>query len=163
MHLEETSTRVWKRLQREEKLAAARHFFEHPPEDLYGTALGAVIKVRHLRPQVARALPPEDLARALASVLDPGEPLAAALLVALHLGERREILKTFLDAAGLPHEDGLLKEESDDVSLAGGALAKGVAALSGRFPAHETRTYLNTLWLQDPERWRGLADLPEIS
>jgi hypothetical protein len=162
VHFEETATRVWKRLQREEKLAAARHFFAHPPEDLYATAVGAVIKVRHLRPQVARSLPPEDLARALASVLDPGEPLAAALLVSLHLGERREILKTFLDAAGLPHEDGLLKEESDEVALAGGALAKGVAAVSGRFPAHEAKTYFNTLWLQDPERWGGLAELPEI-
>ena len=25
----------------------------------------------------------------------------------------------------------------------------------------ENRTYLNTLWLQDPDRWKVLEDLPE--
>jgi len=46
--------------------------------------------------------------RTLAAVLDPGEALAAALLVALHLGPRREMLARFLDAAGLEHEDGMM-------------------------------------------------------
>lgn len=162
MNFEESAVRVWKRLQREEKVAAARHFFTEPPEELYGTALGAVIKARHLRPQVARSLPPDELAKALAAVLDPGEPLAAALLVALHLGDRREVLKAFLDGVGLPHEEGLLKDDGDTPPTAA-ALQKGVAALRSGFTAHEARTYLNALWLQDPDRWRGLKDLPELA
>ena len=162
MNFEETAVRVWKRLSREEKVAAARHFFAEPPEELYGTALGAVVKARHLRPQVARSMPVDGLSRALAGVLDPGEPLASALVIALHLGERREVLKAFLDAAGLPHEDGILKEEGEPPPPGRPALEKGVAALLARFPAAEVHTYLNALWLQDPQRWSGLRDLPEI-
>ena len=88
-------------------------------------ALAAVVKARHMRPQVARALPPEEQARALASVLDVGEPVASSLLVALHLGERRPMLATFLDAAGLPHENGLLKDERTKARWPGRRRARG--------------------------------------
>ena len=98
MTLERTAVRLWKRLTREERLAAARGFFREPPPELMGSALAAIIKARHLRPQVARSMPPEEQARALASLLEPGETVAAGLLVALHLGERRALLATFLDA-----------------------------------------------------------------
>ena len=161
MNFEETAVRLWKRLEREEKIAAAGRFFAEPPPEVYGSALGAIVKARHLRPQVARSMSPDEQGRALASVLDPGEPVAAALLVALHLGARREMLGVFLDAVGLPHEDGILKEEADAVTLDQAKLAAGVTALGARYGAHEIRVYLNTLWLQDPDRWAALRALPD--
>jgi hypothetical protein len=156
--LEPTATRLWKRLGREERLAAATLFWREPSEEVVGTALSAVIKARRLRPQVARSLPPEERARALASVLDPGESVAAALLVALHLGERRPLLATFLDAAGLAHEDGILRDEEGAAAppLDEAAAREGVRALAAAYPREQVETYLNTLWLQDPERWRTL-------
>jgi len=161
MNFEETAVRLWKRLEREEKIAAAGRFFAEPPPEVYGSALGAIVKARHLRPQVARSMSADEQGRALASVLDPGEPVAAALLVALHLGARREMLGVFLDAVGLPHEDGILKEEADAATLDDTQLRAGLDALKKRFSAHEIHTYLNTLWLQDPDRWGGLRTLPE--
>jgi hypothetical protein len=161
MNFEETAVRLWKRLEREEKVAAAGRFFAEPSQEVYGSALAAIVKARHLRPQVARSMSPEEQGRALASVLDPGEPVAAALLVALHLGARRGMLATFLDAVGLPHEDGILKEEADAVTLDEARLRAGLDALKARFREHEIRTYLNTLWLQDPDRWDALRGLPE--
>ena len=163
MNFEETAVRLWKRLEREEKVAAAGRFFAEPPQEVYGSALGAIVKARHLRPQVARSMSPDEQGRALASVLDPGEPVAAALLVALHLGARREMLGVFLDAVGLPHEDGILKEEADAVDLGEAQLRAGAEALKAKFSADEIRTYLNTLWLQDPDRWGGLRGLPETA
>jgi hypothetical protein len=157
MSLESTATRVWKRLEPAERKAAAEAFFAQPPTEVLGTALGALVKARHLRPQAARALPPSEQARILAGVLDPGEPLAASLLVALHLEGRRAMLVTFLDAAGLPHEEGVLKEEADELGpLSEDQARAGVAALRAAFPPAQVRTYLNTLWLQDPERWVAL-------
>ena len=161
MDFEDTAVRLWKSLDREERLAAASRFFAQPSEEVLGNALGAIIKARHLRPQVARSMPPEEQARALASVLDPGETVAAALLVTLHLADRREMLTTFLDALGLPHEEGILKEEADTVGLDTARLRAGLDALRARFPAHQVRAYLNTLWLQDRERWDGLRQLPD--
>ena len=161
--MEQTATRLWKRMGRDEKLAAARHFFEQPPPELLGSALAALVKARHVRPQVARAMAAEEQARALSGVSDPGESLASGLVVALHLAERREILKTFLDAAGLPHEDGLLKEDDDGAPLAEERAREAVAALRRAFPREQVDLYLNALWLQDPSRWavlEGSGDWP---
>ena len=151
--METTAVRLWKRIGRDERLAAATNFFREPPSELLGSALATIVKARHLRPQVARSMSADDQARALASVLDPGEPLAASLLVALHIGDRRPMLATFLDAAGVPHEDGLLKDDAPPAPLGEEAARAGVKALLAAYPPEQVQTYLNTLWLQDPERW----------
>jgi hypothetical protein len=154
---ETTPTRLWKRLSPEERLAAALSFWREPPTEMIGNALGLIVKARHMRPQAVRALAPEARARALAPILDPGDALAAALLVALHMGERRSLLAAFLDAVGLLHENGILKDEPPEVAPLGEDAARaGVKALLAAFPRSQVETYLNTLWLQDPERWAVL-------
>jgi len=152
-----TATRLWKHFPPEERLAAATAFFAEPPPELAGTALGALVKARHLRPQAARALAPDAQARILATVLDPGEPLAQGLLVSLHLAHRRPLLGAFLDALSLPHENGVLKEEADSAEPVSPEKARAAVAALASFPAGQVRTYLNTLWLQDPDRWKALA------
>ena len=162
MTFEKTATRIWKRLSPEERLAAATRLWERPPEEVVAGALGAIVTARHLRPQVARSLPPDARARALAAILDPGEAVAASLLVALHLGERRPMLVTFLDAAGLPHDDGILKDDGVPPAPIGEKAARaGIRGLAAAFPPQHVQTYLNTLWLQDPERWGALEKAAE--
>ncbi len=159
MPFQTTATRLWKGLTPHERLRAASAFFADPPEELVFAAVGALVNARHLRPQAARALGPDAQARILATVLDPGEPLAQGLLVGLHLAERRPLLGAFLDALELPHDDGILTEQADatpPVTEAG--LRAALGALSS-FPADQVRTYLNTLWLQDRERWQALSAL----
>jgi hypothetical protein len=153
MAIETTSTRLWKRLSAPERLAAANHFWKETPQAVYATALGAIVRARKLRPQAARAMAPEQQAKILAGVLDPGETVAAFLLVALHLGERRPLLRAFLDALGLPHEDGVLKEEADNVEINDQTIEAAVGTIAKQFPREQVEIYLNTLWLQDPERW----------
>lgn len=160
MSFEPTSTRLWKHLTREERLLAATAFWKEPPREMLGAALAAIVKARHLRPQVARSMSPEEQARALAAVSDPGEMVAASLLVALHLGGRRPLLGTFLDAVGLPHEDGILKEAADEAPpVSVEAARRGVEALLASHPPRDVWVYLNTLHLQDPERWSSLAEV----
>ncbi|HEY7925774.1 MAG TPA: hypothetical protein VII62_21490, partial [Vicinamibacteria bacterium] len=73
--------------------------------------------------------------------------------------DRRALLGAFLDGLQLPHEDGILKEEADAAPPVSEEHAR--AALSGlsSYPDDQVRTYLNTLWLQDPERWGSLERL----
>lgn len=158
--MESTSARVWKRLTREERMAAATAFWRDTAPEVMASALGAIVKARHVRPQVARAMTDEAKAQALAGILDPGESVAASLLVALHLADRRPMLAAFLDALGMPHENGVLKEEADAIAPPPTAAAQAaVRSLAALFPAHEVTTYLNTLWLQDSERWSALAEV----
>lgn len=156
MPLHTTAIRIWKNLPPAERSAASTAFFGEMPRELAGAALAALAKARHMRPQAARSLPAEAQARILATVLDPGEPLAQGLLVSLHLAERRPLLVAFLDALRLPHEDGVLKEEAESAPPASAdELRRAVGALSS-FPPSQVLTYVNTLWIQDPARWAGL-------
>ena len=153
-----SATRLWKSLPPSERQLAASAFYRDPPPDLIGTALGAVVKARRTRPQAARSLPPESQARILATVLDPGETLAQGLLVALHLAERRGLLAAFLDALGLPHEDGVLKEEAEEAGPPSAEATRAAVRALEPFPPDQRLTYLNALWLQDQERWAALPE-----
>jgi hypothetical protein len=157
LKFETTATRLWKTLAKEDRLLAAASFWRDTPAELAGSALGAVVRARKLRPQVARTLSDEQRTQALAGVLEPGETVAASLLVALHLAARRPLLGAFLDALGLPHEDGVLKEEEGSQPVPDvKSLQAAAVQLKAAFAPNEVATYLNTLWLQDPERWAGL-------
>ena len=156
MPFDMSAARIWRRLGRDERVAAARHFWNDPASEAVGLADAAIIKVLHVRPQAVRTLGAERKTSALASVTDPNELLAASLLVALHLGERRALLAAFLDATGLPHDDGLLAEDASAQPVPEETARRGVAAVLAAFPPEQVRTYLNTLWLQDHDRWEAL-------
>jgi len=147
-----SATRLWKRLDPQERLEAATQFWKEPPAEAAAGALAAIVRARRMRPQAARALP----------LFDPGETVAAALVVSLHLGVRRPMLSAFLDLLGIPHEDGVLKEEAAQVAAPDDERAQAaVKGLAQRFPANEIETYLNALWLQDENHWRALVAASE--
>ena len=158
MTFHDTATRLWKSLPPGDRLLAASAFFRDPSPELVGSALSAVVKARRMRPQAARTLPPDAQARILATVLDPSESLAQGLLVDLHLAERRPLLGAFLDALALPHEDGILTEEAESAEPVSVEAARAAVAALESFPRQQVETYLNTLWLQDEERWAALPD-----
>jgi hypothetical protein len=159
---EPTARRLWRHLGPDDRRAAAASFFREPTAETAALAVTAIAKARHMRPQAARVLAPEAQASALASILDPGETLASALLVSLHLGERRALLTAFLDAVGLPHEDGILKEdEASPAPLGEEEARRGARAIAAAFPRAQVELYLNVLWLQEPERWAVLRDSSE--
>jgi len=160
MKLETTASRIWKRLGREDRLAASSSFWRDPPQEAVPAALAAIVSARRVRPQVARTLPTEVRAQTLAVLQEPGEAVAAALLVALHLSERRALLGAFLDAVGVAHDNGIMSEEPG-APVGEDVLRRGVDALSA-FPRPQVEAYLNTLFLQDPERWAALPKAVEL-
>ncbi len=153
-----TCNRLWKTLSPEEKTMAATELVKDPSPLIRGSVIAVVADARKMRPVAARKLPPEVQARIVATVRDPGEVLASSLLVALHLGPRKPMLVAFLDALGLAHEDGILKDESTE-PIGLDDLKKACGALSSESPS-AIRVYLNTLWLQDPTRWAHARDVP---
>lgn len=161
MPFETTASRLWRSLPREARERAARHFWEHPPEEVAPTAAREVVNLLKIRPQAFGRLSAAQRERALAGLAQTPEPVAEALLVALHLAERRPLLAAFLDTIGVAHEEGLIAEDAEVPPLTAEAARQALATLRAGHPADELRVYWNALWLQDRERWAGLAALAD--
>ena len=110
------------------------------------------------RPKFIATMAVERKAKHLAHYVGMPDALAARLLVSYHLGHQRPMMAAFLDALDIVHDNGLI---NDDLSgaVAEDKLKAGSAALSGGFAAEDVRLYFETLLLQDPDTWGGLAAL----
>lgn len=156
MPFETTTLRLWRTLAREDRLDAARAFWNRPSEEAAVLAAREIVQILKVRPGSFHKVPLEQRVRALAGLAAPPEALAEALLVALHVESRRALLGAFLDALGIAHEEGMLPDDADFPAPGAAAVHAAAAELTARFPPEQIRVYWNTLWLQDRERWSAL-------
>lgn len=158
MAFETSAVRLWRTLDREDRLAGARAFWNRPTEEGAALAAREIVKILRVRPQAFARVPLDQRVRAVAGLAHPPDALADALLLALHVGERRALLADFLDAAGIAHEEGLIAEDAEVPAPTEETARLALAALREKgHAAAAIRVYWNALWLQDPERWQALA------
>src|SRR5882724_8280839 len=119
-----------------------------------------IAKKMKFRPKTVMGLDDEHKARYLASVPDPPEDLAARLLIVYHLAEQRPMMGAFLDALGIAHENGLIREDARTPDPS--KLAAAAAAIAREYPAPDVALYLNTLLWQDPAAWGSLHGVLEV-
>ena len=62
-------------------------------------------------------------------------------------------------ALGLSHEDGVLDDDDDARPVTLEDAQRALERIRADHPADQLAVYLNTLWLQDPERWGALSGL----
>jgi hypothetical protein len=86
------------------------------------------------------------------------DAVAGRILVAYHLAHQRPMLAAFLDALGIAHDNGVLAAQ-DLTPPDPAKLKDAAAALRAAFPAADVDLYFQTLLVQDPDTWGGLADL----
>jgi hypothetical protein len=154
------AVQLWKRLPEERKLRAAEAFWaDDEAIDQQFEALTLLARRLNARPKFIQGMPPEKRARHLANHPGMPEVLAARLLVAYHLSQQRDLLRTFLDAVGIAHEDGLIT--TDPEAPDADRLAAAAQAVDERFPAEDVSIYFVTLLTQDPDTWAGLKELPQ--
>lgn len=161
MPFETTTHRLWRTLSREDRLDAARAFWRRPPEEAALAAAREIVQILKVRPQAFHKVPLEQRVRAVAGLASPPEALAEALLVALHVESRRELLGAFLDGLGVAHEEGMIAEDAEFQPPSEAAVRAAAATLAERFGPDRLRVYWNTLWLQDRERWAALETVAE--
>jgi hypothetical protein len=87
----------------------------------------------------------------------PDDSLATALLRALHLSQRSEMLGVFLDELGIPQQGGVIDTDEELDAPGGEQLVAAVGALRGSYPADEVDLYLAALLSMEPDFWSGLA------
>lgn len=151
--------RLWKRIPQERRPEACTAFWqEEGAVEQQAEALMVLADHYRFRPKSVRALPLEKKARYLSSLPGVPDSVAGRVLVAYHLACQRPMLGAFLDALGVPHENGILTGDEMTPPPAD-RLKEAVAKLRAAFPADDVELYFETLVGQDPETWGGLAEL----
>lgn len=147
---------VWDLMNEDERRLAAQTLWRDADHEARAVVETTLAKELKFRPHALRKLPVEKLAARLVRMApDMPDTLLFQFLFYLHMGERRPLMVEFLDAVGLPHDDGVLNlpEDADPpakepVEKAGRDLLKA--------HDHEALVYLSTLMVADKELWEGL-------
>ena len=154
--------KLWRTLSSEQRIAAATAFWSDEQAGLE-QAEGVALIARQIkfRPKSVVALPVEKKAKHLATMGQVSDLLAARLLVSYHLQHQRPMMGRFLDLLGIPHEEGLINDESPTAPTEE-KLDEAAKALVTEFPKEDVSRYFWTLLWQDPETWGGLKGRPEL-
>src|SRR5262250_2440454 len=105
-------SQLWKTLSPERRLQAADAFWQD--ENAAAEQAEAMIAIAQrikFRLKSVQGLPREKKSRYLTSLAGVSEIVAARLLVAFHLKHQRPMMGSFLDALGIPHEDGMIADD----------------------------------------------------
>jgi hypothetical protein len=155
-----TPARLWKRMTAEQRLNAARAFWQSDEAgDDQVQAVLLIAQQKKFRPKTVMTLDEERRARHLASFASIPETMAARALIVYHLAMQRPMMGAFLDALGIAHENGVI--QADDVKPDEAKLAPSVDQIVAAYPQADVALYLNTLLCQDPETWGGLRKIVE--
>ena len=144
----------------EQRVQAARAFWldEQATDDQMQAVL-LISQQKKFRPKTVVSLDEDRKARHLASLASLPDGLAARALIVYHLAEQRPMMGAFLDALGIPHENGLIQD--DGVTPDPVKVGPAAAEIAKAFPPDSVSLYLNTLLCQDPNTWGALSEVPQ--
>lgn len=154
-------SQLWASLEPDVRLSAARSLYAHDWGDA-PTRREADFAIMHgmrFRETAVRQLPVEKRANYLARSIRPGDSLAGSMLLAFHLEQRRAMLGAFLDALGIPHDNGLIDDGHELKPPTRAAIEKAAKALRGTFPDADVELYLATLYVLDRSTWAALESI----
>jgi len=114
-----------------------------------------IAKARHFRPQVLAGWDNAKLADTGAKLDIGDKPIAWEALLALHLKARTPMLVQFLDAVGIPHENGEIKGEVGAEPLDDDKVRAAAEGLLAGFDDSTVAIYLIALRASQPA-FRGV-------
>jgi hypothetical protein len=155
--------KLWRTLPQEARLAAATAFWSDDQAGLeQAEAVTVIARQIKFRPKSVLTLSIEKKAKHLAAMGQVSDLLAARLLVAYHLHHQRPMMSRFLDVIGIPHQEGLITDESP-AAPPPEKLDEAAKTLAAEFPAADVARYFWTLLWQDSDTWGALQDRPELA
>src|SRR5688572_15334489 len=106
-------SRIWKRLPVERRTAAAELFWgDEQSAEQQVEACATIATHMKFRAKTVLGLPIDKKTRYLVTLPNIPDTVAARALVNYHLGTQRQMMGEFLDALGIEHEEGLIKDET---------------------------------------------------
>lgn len=156
-------TRLWRQMPLDLRTSAADAFWRDDQAAIeHAEAVALIARQIKFRPKSVLALPVEKRARHLAGLAQVSDLLAARLVISYHLAHQRPMMGAFLDALGIAHEDGLIKDESPTAPDAA-RLDAAVKTLAETYPKVDVARYFWALLWQDSDTWGGLKGRPELA
>jgi hypothetical protein len=153
-------SRLWRRMPLDRRTDAAGLFWaDDHSADQQLEAVASIASHMKFRARSVVSLPVDKKSRYLAGLPTISDSVAARALVSYHLERQRPMMAAFLDLLSIPHENGLISDETAKKPDAD-ALTRAAAELATKFPADDVSLYLGTLISQDPETWGALAEVP---
>jgi hypothetical protein len=148
-------SRLWKDLSPENRLIAADAFWRDEQAEAgmqHIEAIMAIAKRLNFRPKSVLALGIDKRAKHLAHLSDVSDAVATRALIAYHFAARRDLMSAFLDALGITHEEGLIKDESVPPPPQD-KLTSAITTVRASFPAADVDLYVRTLAALDADTW----------
>lgn len=150
---------VWDLMTDDEKKAAAAALWHNADRESRMAVEMLVAKEMKFRPQSVRRLSVERVApRLVRMASELPETVLFQFLFHLHMAERRELMIEYLDAVGLPHNEGVLDLGEDDAAPTEEAAA-GPARELITAHGHAALVYLATLAVADSDFWAGMLSV----
>ena len=147
---------VWELMDDDEKKAAAVAFWNEADRESRSAIEVALAQDLKFRPQSVRQLSAERVAGRLMRLADSlPETVLFQYLFHLHMSGRRPLMVEYLDAVGLPHDDGAL-DLPDDFEGPDGEKVEAAARDLVKAREHEALVYLGTLIVADTDFWKAL-------
>lgn len=155
-----TIRRLWKALTPEERTQAISASLADDENGwVKATTRTAIAGALKFRPQTVAQFPKQKLVSEAARLPIDDAQLLSAYIVDLHLGHRRPMMGAFLDALGIPNQDGRIDSEKVEVPEQDAAkVAKAADDLVKTYPREDVVTYFLTLLLQDAAVWGGAVE-----
>lgn len=156
-------SKIWRRMPAERRTAAAELFWtDEQSAEQQVEACATIATQMKFRAKSVLSLPVEKKTRYLVTLPQVSDAVAARALVNYHLGLKRPMMGDFLDALGIAHDEGLIKDETV-VKPDSDKLKAAADQIAAKYPAEDVALYLATLVSQDPETWGELAQLPQTT
>ena len=147
----------------ERRTAAAELFWsDEQSAEQQVEACATIATQMKFRAKSVLSLPVDKKTKYLVGLPQVSDAVAARALVNYHLALQRPMMGDFLDALGVTHEEGLIKDETI-VKPDSEKLRAAVDQVAAKYPADDVALYFSTLVSQDPDTWGELASLPQTA
>ena len=126
--------------------------YEALSEQGFGPLDGDVARAMKFRPHAIRKLPMDKRAKKARSIILTGgrAELAYELCGGYLLRHHEGLMPAFLDATGVPHEDGMIEDTNESVPDEA-KLDEAVATLDAEYPPEDVTLYLCICAMQWPD------------
>jgi hypothetical protein len=152
---------VWDLMSDDDKKAAASALWTNADRESRMAIEMALAKAMKFRPQSVRKLSVERVAPRLVQLADElPESVLFQYLFHLHMAERRDLMVAYLDAVGLPHNEGVL-DLPEDAEAPTADAAAGPARELADAHGRNALVYLATLVVADADFWAALDPVLE--